>query len=126
MSENETNFHVDKYSLPFNLKRKNLISLLKKKKDTLQLISGIRILLKCVSSPLQVKRRLFHCVTITSLRLAAKVNEEEEVWVPGSSFQATFEGYGCITLEVSCRVCALGNAHPGKVITFPGSQLSLP
>ncbi|XP_020940817.1 cyclin-I2 [Sus scrofa] len=74
----------------------------------------------------KVKRRLFHCVTITSLRLAAKVNEEEEVWVPGSSFQATFEGYGCITLEVSCRVCALGNAHPGKVITFPGSQLSLP
>lgn len=35
MSENETNFHVDKYSLPFNLKRKNLISLLKKKKKIL-------------------------------------------------------------------------------------------
>uniref|UniRef100_A0A4X1UX16 Cyclin-G1 n=2 Tax=Sus scrofa TaxID=9823 RepID=A0A4X1UX16_PIG len=27
----------------------------------------------------KVKRRLFHCVTITSLRLAAKVNEEEEL-----------------------------------------------
>lgn len=27
----------------------------------------------------KVKERLFHCVTITSLRLAAKINEEEEL-----------------------------------------------
>ncbi|XP_032951600.1 cyclin-I2 [Rhinolophus ferrumequinum] len=39
----------------------------------------------------KVKERLLHCVTITSLRLAAKVNEEEEVCTPGSPLWAAFE-----------------------------------
>nr|XP_060151506.1 cyclin-I2 [Globicephala melas] len=39
----------------------------------------------------KIKKCLLHCVTITSLRLAAKVNEEEEVCIPGSSFRAAFE-----------------------------------
>ncbi|XP_032332612.1 cyclin-I2 isoform X4 [Camelus ferus] len=45
-----------------------------------------------------IKKHLLHCVTITSLRLAAKVNEEEEVCIPGSSFSAAFEVSGCVTL----------------------------
>ncbi|XP_027404361.1 cyclin-I2 [Bos indicus x Bos taurus] len=32
----------------------------------------------------KIKKHLLHCVTITSLRLATKVNEEEEVCIPGS------------------------------------------
>ncbi|XP_072813418.1 cyclin-I2 isoform X2 [Vicugna pacos] len=46
----------------------------------------------------KIKKHLLHCVTITSLRLAAKVNEEEEVCIPGSSFSAAFEVSGCVTL----------------------------
>ena len=55
----------------------------KKPTDALWLVSDTHIL-KCVSSILQIKKHLLHCVTITSLRLATKVNEEEEVCIPGS------------------------------------------
>ncbi|XP_058396312.1 cyclin-I2 isoform X3 [Diceros bicornis minor] len=39
----------------------------------------------------KVKERLLQCVTITSLRLAVKVNEEEEVCIPGGPLWAAFE-----------------------------------
>lgn len=40
---------------------------------------------------LQIKERLLQIVTITSLRHAVKMNEEEEVYIPGSLHWAALE-----------------------------------
>lgn len=57
----------------------------------------------------QVKDRLLQCVTITSLRLAVKVNEEDEVCIPGSPHGAASEGQGCNTgAFCSEKVVSLG------------------
>lgn len=44
---------------------------------------------------LQIRERILQCVMVTSLRLAAKVNEEEEVGIHCSLVWAAFEVEEC-------------------------------